>query len=328
MVTHKVRRLPIAAVRSRCSAASARGSTSTTRSSTRRRASLPGGSPRARCAQPGSRLRTTARPRMSCSPPDSAGSSMRFTRGASPQSRGISRVRPTRAACGARGRCCRSGRHGGAFDGVALDIEALREKNVPRRTSRMLDLLTRLRAESGSVPVAAITYPPRAFERHLSWWPGFPWGEIASPWTPLDGNAVHGRLPGLRRDHGYVHARCAAPERRWRLDPGARGRGVASRMTAETPSVQRRGARQRVRLRMEPLRLRHDDARGLVGDSAAQRGCRLRKSRRRAEAGTKFTRAHRAAGRASRCSGITFTSARTGMKFVSPAQRGTTCSCR
>jgi hypothetical protein len=68
---------------------------------------------------------------------------------------------------------------GDGFDGVALDIESLRTKNVRQRTTRMLTLLGTLRAEAGSTPVAAITYPPRAFERHLSWWPGFPWSEIA-----------------------------------------------------------------------------------------------------------------------------------------------------
>ena len=61
---------------------------------------------------------------------------------------------------------------GDGFDGVALDIESLRTKNVGQRTARMLALLDRLRDEAGSTPVAAITYPPRAFERHLSWWPG------------------------------------------------------------------------------------------------------------------------------------------------------------
>ena len=68
---------------------------------------------------------------------------------------------------------------GDTFDGVALDIESLRTKNVAQRTTRMVSLLGTLRDEAGSTPVAAITYPPRAFERHLSWWPGFPWTEIA-----------------------------------------------------------------------------------------------------------------------------------------------------
>ncbi|MGL6279152.1 MAG: hypothetical protein ACRC50_06305, partial [Gaiella sp.] len=49
---------------------------------------------------------------------------------------------------------------GGAFDGVALDIESLREKAVKRRTARMLSLLRALRADAGSTPVAAIVYPP------------------------------------------------------------------------------------------------------------------------------------------------------------------------
>ncbi len=69
--------------------------------------------------------------------------------------------------------------NGDAFDGVALDIESLHTKNVKQRTTRMLSLLGTLRGEAGSTPVAAITYPPRAFERHLSWWPGFPWAAIA-----------------------------------------------------------------------------------------------------------------------------------------------------
>ncbi len=69
---------------------------------------------------------------------------------------------------------------GGAFDGVALDIESLRVKNVALRTARMLGLLKRLRTDAGETPVAAITYPPRALERHATWWPGFPWAAIAS----------------------------------------------------------------------------------------------------------------------------------------------------
>ena len=94
---------------------------------------------------------------------------------------------------------------GGAFDGVALDIESLREKNVQRRTTRMLELLGRLRAESGSIPVAAITYPPRAFERHLSWWPSFPWGQVAAKvdaFVPM--LYTGGGFPGYDATYGYV----------------------------------------------------------------------------------------------------------------------------
>jgi hypothetical protein len=124
---------------------------------------------------------------------------------------------------------------GGAFDGVALDIEALREKNVTRRTSRMLDLLTRLRDESGSVPVAAITYPPRAFERHLSWWPAFPWGEIASRVDALVPMLyTGGGFKGYDATYGYV-ARSLRLLRNAVGDsiPVHAAGGVANRMTVE-----------------------------------------------------------------------------------------------
>ena len=124
---------------------------------------------------------------------------------------------------------------GGAFDGVALDIESLREKNVKRRTARMLDLLSRLRAEAGSMPVAAITYPPRAFERHLSWWPAFPWAEIArrvDAVVPM--LYTGGGFKGYDATYGYV----ARSLRLLRAAVGDRvavhaAGGVANRMTAE-----------------------------------------------------------------------------------------------
>jgi len=124
---------------------------------------------------------------------------------------------------------------GGRFDGVALDIESLREKNVARRTTRMLDLLTRLRAEAGSIPVAAITYPPRAFERHLSWWPSFPWSQIAAQvdaFVPM--LYTGGGFPGYDATYGYV----ARSLRLLRTSVGrpivvhAAG-GVANRMNAD-----------------------------------------------------------------------------------------------
>ncbi|HEY1315963.1 MAG TPA: hypothetical protein VGF10_01975 [Gaiella sp.] len=94
---------------------------------------------------------------------------------------------------------------GDGFDGVALDIESLRTKNVERRTARMLDLLDRLRDEAGSTPVAAITYPPRAFERHLSWWPGFPWSEIAGEVDAIVPMLyTGGGFKGYDATYGYV----------------------------------------------------------------------------------------------------------------------------
>ena len=124
---------------------------------------------------------------------------------------------------------------GGAFDGVALDVESLRLKNVAQRTTRMLDLLTRLRSEAGATPVAAITYPPRAFERHLSWWPGFPWAQIAAQVDTLVPMLyTGGGFKGYDATYGYV-------SRSLRLLRAAVGDGVpvhaaggvANRMTAE-----------------------------------------------------------------------------------------------
>ena len=124
---------------------------------------------------------------------------------------------------------------GGAFDGVALDIESLRLKNVAQRTTRMLDLLTRVRSEAGATPVAAITYPPRALERHLSWWPSFPWVQIAAQVDALVPMLyTGGGFKGYDATYGYV-------SRSLRLLRAAVGDGVpvhaaggvANRMTAE-----------------------------------------------------------------------------------------------
>ncbi len=94
---------------------------------------------------------------------------------------------------------------GDGFDGVALDIESLRTKNVKQRTARMLALLDRLRDEAGSTPVAAITYPPRAFERHLSWWPGFPWAEVAGKVDAIVPMLyTGGGFKGYDATYGYV----------------------------------------------------------------------------------------------------------------------------
>lgn len=124
---------------------------------------------------------------------------------------------------------------GAAFDGVALDIESLREKNVKRRTTRMLALLRTLRAEAGAVPVAAIVYPPRALERHVGWWPGFPWATVAAQVDAVVPMLyTGGGFRGYDATYGYV-------ARSLRLVRAAVGTsvplhaagGVANRMTAE-----------------------------------------------------------------------------------------------
>jgi hypothetical protein len=124
---------------------------------------------------------------------------------------------------------------GGAFDGVALDIESLRLKNVGLRTTRLLTLLRRLRSDAGQTPVAAITYPPRALERHASWWPGFPWADIAAQVDAVVPMLyTGGGFKGYDATYGYV-------ARSLRLLHAAIGEdvpvhsagGVANRMTRE-----------------------------------------------------------------------------------------------
>jgi hypothetical protein len=94
---------------------------------------------------------------------------------------------------------------GERFDGVALDIESLRLRNVGLRTTRVVALVRRLELEAGDIPIAAITYPPRALERHASWWPRFPWAELAplvDAWVPMA--YTGGGFRGYDATYGYV----------------------------------------------------------------------------------------------------------------------------
>jgi hypothetical protein len=94
---------------------------------------------------------------------------------------------------------------GGSFDGVSLDIESLRLKSPGLRTKRLLALSRILRAEAGETPIAAITYPSRAFERHPTWWPGFPFKEITAlvdAWIPM--TYTGGGFRGYDATYGYV----------------------------------------------------------------------------------------------------------------------------
>jgi hypothetical protein len=124
---------------------------------------------------------------------------------------------------------------GASFDGVALDIESLRLKSTGLRTTRLVALSRILRNEAGERPIAAITYPSRGFERHPTWWPGFPWQEITSlvdAWIPMA--YTGGAFRGYDATYGYV----ARSLRLLRAAVGpdipvhAAG-GVANRMSAE-----------------------------------------------------------------------------------------------
>jgi hypothetical protein len=94
---------------------------------------------------------------------------------------------------------------GGAFDGVALDVEALGLRRVGLRTQRLIALAGTLDAEAGELPIAAITYPGRAFERHVGWWPGFPWAALipfVDAFVPM--TYTGGGFRGYDATYGYV----------------------------------------------------------------------------------------------------------------------------
>ena len=125
--------------------------------------------------------------------------------------------------------------NGASFDGVALDIESLSLKSASLRTARLITLSKILRNEGGDMPIAAITYPSRGFERHPTWWPRFPWQQVTAlvdAWIPMAYSG--GGFKGYDATYGYV-------ARSLRLLRNAVGPdvpihaagGVADRMNAE-----------------------------------------------------------------------------------------------
>ena len=85
------------------------------------------------------------------------------------------------------------------------------------------------------MPIAAITYPSRGFERHPTWWPRFPWQQVTAlvdAWIPMAYSG--GGFKGYDATYGYV-------ARSLRLLRNAVGPdvpihaagGVANRMNAE-----------------------------------------------------------------------------------------------
>lgn len=94
---------------------------------------------------------------------------------------------------------------GGAFDGVALDIEATKLRNVALRSRRAVALARRLRQEAGDTPLAIVPFNPRGLERRPATWPNFPWvelGEVADAFAPMA--YTGGALKGFDATYGYV----------------------------------------------------------------------------------------------------------------------------
>jgi hypothetical protein len=94
---------------------------------------------------------------------------------------------------------------GGAFDGVALDVESTALRNVSLRSRRAVALARQLRDAAGDTPTAVIPFNPRGLERRPATWPGFPWRELAETtdaFVPMV--YTGGSVKGFDATYGYV----------------------------------------------------------------------------------------------------------------------------
>jgi hypothetical protein len=94
---------------------------------------------------------------------------------------------------------------GQGFDGVALNIESTKLRNVGLRSRRAVALTRRLRQEAGEMPLAIVPFNPRGLERRPSTWPRFPWAELAGltdAFAPMI--YTGGSLQGFDATYGYV----------------------------------------------------------------------------------------------------------------------------
>jgi hypothetical protein len=94
---------------------------------------------------------------------------------------------------------------GGEFDGIALNIESTRLRNVAVRTRRAVALTQELRSAAGDMPLAIVPFNPRGLERRPSTWPGFPWAELAESadaFAPMI--YTGGAYEGFDATYGYV----------------------------------------------------------------------------------------------------------------------------
>ncbi len=94
---------------------------------------------------------------------------------------------------------------GGSFDGVALDIESTKLRNVALRSRRAVALTRWLRQQAGDTPLAIVPFNPRGLERRPTTWPGFPWAQLAESadaFAPMV--YTGGALTGFDATYGYV----------------------------------------------------------------------------------------------------------------------------
>jgi hypothetical protein len=96
-------------------------------------------------------------------------------------------------------------RTGQAFDGISLNVEGTKLRNVALRSKRAVALTRRVRQDAGETPFAIIPFNPRGLERRPTTWPGFPWFELAKSadaFAPMV--YTGGSLKGFDATYGYV----------------------------------------------------------------------------------------------------------------------------
>jgi hypothetical protein len=94
---------------------------------------------------------------------------------------------------------------GGAFDGIALDIESTKVRSVALRSSRAVALTRQVRQAAGGTPLAVIPFNPRGLERRPATWPRFPWSQLAASadaFVPMV--YTGGAMKGFDATYGYV----------------------------------------------------------------------------------------------------------------------------
>ena len=94
---------------------------------------------------------------------------------------------------------------GGAFDGIALDIESTKVRNVALRSARAVALTRQVRQAAGATPLAVIPFNPRGLERRPATWPRFPWAQLAAStdaFVPMV--YTGGAMKGFDATYGYV----------------------------------------------------------------------------------------------------------------------------
>lgn len=92
-------------------------------------------------------------------------------------------------------------------DGLALDIESTRVPDEAERNQRMVALAAQVRADHPGDVLGAIVLPPVVTEVYGTYWPGYPWAELAphfDVWQPMAYWTQRQTDSGWRDAHRYT----------------------------------------------------------------------------------------------------------------------------